>query len=146
MFLYNAKSSCSILISLLPINVYSYSETSNASIDYSKENETATITFPSSLAVGSGDLALEFTGELNDKMKGFYRSKYTTPAGEERYCAVTQFEVSDTKPLASFTTLNNVFLKFQLHSNQMISYFVVFIVVSMYFLSVIFQCKQNKNI
>lgn len=93
----------------LAINVYSYSETSSASIDYSKENETATITFPSSLAVGSGDLSLEFTGELNDKMKGFYRSKYTTPAGEERYCAVTQFEVSDTKPLASFTTLNNVF-------------------------------------
>lgn len=26
-------------------------------------------------------------------MKGFYRSKYTTPAGEVRYAAVTQFEV-----------------------------------------------------
>ncbi|XP_030829988.1 puromycin-sensitive aminopeptidase [Strongylocentrotus purpuratus] len=72
-------------------------ETSNASIDYSKENETATLTFPSPLAVGSGDLALEFTGELNDKMKGFYRSKYTTPAGEERYCAVTQFESTDAR-------------------------------------------------
>lgn len=27
-------------------------------------------------------------------MKGFYRSKYTTSAGEIRYAAVTQFEVS----------------------------------------------------
>lgn len=26
-------------------------------------------------------------------MKGFYRSKYTTPSGEIRYAAVTQFEV-----------------------------------------------------
>ena len=36
---------------------------------------------------------MKYTGELNDKMKGFYRSKYTTPDGEERHCAVTQFEV-----------------------------------------------------
>lgn len=26
-------------------------------------------------------------------MKGFYRSKYTTPTGDTRYAAVTQFEV-----------------------------------------------------
>ena len=39
-------------------------------------------------------LKLVFTGELNDKMKGFYRSKYTGPDGKDRYGAVTQFEVS----------------------------------------------------
>ena len=38
-------------------------------------------------------LRLKFTGQLNDKMKGFYRSKYTTPDGQERFAAVTQFEV-----------------------------------------------------
>lgn len=38
-------------------------------------------------------LKIDFVGELNDKMKGFYRSKYTTSAGEIRYAAVTQFEV-----------------------------------------------------
>lgn len=43
---------------------------------------------------GSGSLKIDFVGELNDKMKGFYRSKYTTPAGEIRYAAVTQFEVN----------------------------------------------------
>lgn len=43
---------------------------------------------------GSGTLKIDFVGELNDKMKGFYRSKYTTAAGEIRYAAVTQFEVS----------------------------------------------------
>lgn len=38
-------------------------------------------------------LKVVFTGELNDRMKGFYRSKYTGPDGEDRYAAVTQFEV-----------------------------------------------------
>lgn len=45
-------------------------------------------------------LKIDFVGELNDKMKGFYRSKYTTSSGEIRYAAVTQFEV--TQHAASF--------------------------------------------
>lgn len=40
-----------------------------------------------------GTLKIDFVGELNDKMKGFYRSKYTTPSGDSRFAAVTQFEV-----------------------------------------------------
>ena len=55
--------------------------------------ETLTLTFPDSLPVGNASLCIRYRGILNDKMKGFYRSKYTTPSGEERYCAVTQFEV-----------------------------------------------------
>lgn len=47
---------------------------------------------------GSGTLKIDFVGELNDKMKGFYRSKYTTSAGEIRYAAVTQFEVTWRPP------------------------------------------------
>ena len=63
-------------------------------ISYDKEEETVTISFPSPLPLGSGQLFVDFTGELNDKMKGFYRSKYTGSDGKEKYCAVTQFEVS----------------------------------------------------
>ena len=44
--------------------------------------------------LGSGTLKIDFVGELNDKMKGFYRIKYASPAGEIRYAAVTQFEVT----------------------------------------------------
>lgn len=40
-----------------------------------------------------GTLKIDFVGELNDKMKGFYRSKYITPSGDTRFAAVTQFEV-----------------------------------------------------
>jgi puromycin-sensitive aminopeptidase len=46
--------------------------------------------------VGTGSLSITFTGELNDKMKGFYRSKYFLE-GEERCGAVTQFEVQDAR-------------------------------------------------
>ncbi|XP_038047211.1 puromycin-sensitive aminopeptidase-like [Patiria miniata] len=72
-------------------------DVSTSDISYSPENETATLTFPNPLETGKGELRLEFTGELNDKMKGFYRGKYTTPEGEERFCAVTQFEATDAR-------------------------------------------------
>lgn len=66
-------------------------------ISYDKEEELVTFTFPSELQLGSGVVSVKFTGELNDKMKGFYRSKYTTPAGEDRFGAVTQFEATDAR-------------------------------------------------
>lgn len=52
--------------------------------------------------LGSGMLKIDFVGELNDKMKGFYRSKYTAPSGEIRYAAVTQFEVTRHLSFPSF--------------------------------------------
>lgn len=66
-------------------------------ISYTKENEIVTFTFPSEIQPGNGTLSVSFSGELNDKMKGFYRSKYTSPEGEERFGAVTQFEATDAR-------------------------------------------------
>ncbi|KAK7112907.1 hypothetical protein V1264_012283 [Littorina saxatilis] len=66
-------------------------------ISYDKEEELALISFPAELKPGKGVLQLSFTGQLNDKMKGFYRSKYTTPDGKERFAAVTQFEATDAR-------------------------------------------------
>lgn len=68
-----------------------------AAVSYSKEHETATFEFPEEIKEGKGVLKIVFTGELNDRMKGFYRSKYTGPDGEDRYAAVTQFEASDAR-------------------------------------------------
>ncbi|KAK5617578.1 hypothetical protein CRENBAI_003359 [Crenichthys baileyi] len=65
--------------------------------NYQNEDEKVTLSFPSTLQKGSGTLKIDFVGELNDKMKGFYRSKYTTPSGETRYAAVTQFEATDAR-------------------------------------------------
>ncbi|RWS23543.1 Puromycin-sensitive aminopeptidase-like protein, partial [Leptotrombidium deliense] len=56
------------------------------------ETETATLTFDTNIETGDGQLTITFTGTLNDKLHGFYRSQYTTPSGEVRYAATTQFE------------------------------------------------------
>jgi len=45
---------------------------------------------------GAITLAITFTGEINDRMAGFYRSSYLD-GGETRYCAVTQFQESDAR-------------------------------------------------
>ncbi|XP_062591652.1 puromycin-sensitive aminopeptidase-like [Saccostrea cucullata] len=68
-----------------------------AEVKFEPENGVVVLSFPSPLQPGSGQLSIDFTGQLNDKMKGFYRSKYTSPSGEEMYAAVTQFEATDAR-------------------------------------------------
>ena len=72
------------------------SEPLSGSIALDGESETASFTFAHALAPGKGVLSLEFTGVLNDRMKGFYRSRYVVD-GEQRYAAVTQFEATDAR-------------------------------------------------
>ncbi|XP_067208071.1 puromycin-sensitive aminopeptidase isoform X1 [Linepithema humile] len=56
-------------------------------IELSASEETAILMFPEALPSGkSGYLNIVFVGEINDKMKGLYRSKYT---GQDGNCAVT---------------------------------------------------------
>ena len=65
-------------------------------ISYDKENETATFRFPKNLESGKGQLKLKFKGILNDKMRGFYRSRYVVD-GVDKHLAVTQFESTDAR-------------------------------------------------
>ena len=64
---------------------------SSTNVYISKEEETLTITFEEALKPGAGQLHMTFSGILSERMKGFYRSKYTLN-GEERWAAATQFE------------------------------------------------------
>ena len=69
-------------------------------IAYDADAETATISIAGTPADGlTGDqhLRMAFTGELNDKLRGFYRSQYTNPEGETAYLATTQFEATDAR-------------------------------------------------
>ena len=59
--------------------------------------ETATFRFVDQIPKGPASLAVEFTGELNDRLRGFYRSRYTDMDGGERYLATTQFEATDAR-------------------------------------------------
>ena len=64
---------------------------------FEEEDEVCVLTAGEELAVGEGVLTIEYEGEHNDKMRGCYRSKYTTPSGEERWMITTQFEATDAR-------------------------------------------------
>ena len=67
----------------------------NITVDNSQE--TVTVHFGQTIVQGPATLLLSFTGELNDKLHGFYRSEYTGPDGQPRYLAATQFEATDAR-------------------------------------------------
>jgi aminopeptidase N len=63
-----------------------------ATVSYDESKEQATFTFAKPLPAGNATLAIEFTGILNDKLRGFYLSKTA-----KRNYAVTQFEATDAR-------------------------------------------------
>lgn len=65
-------------------------------ISYSKKAETVTLSFSQKLPKGKALIKLAFTGILNDKMRGFYRSRYTHN-GKIYHMGVTQFESTDAR-------------------------------------------------
>ncbi|WP_213804325.1 M1 family metallopeptidase [Granulicella sp. dw_53] len=71
------------------LSVKSGSQTAQVSLDPTKEQ--ATFTFPQPLS-GKVTLAIQYTGILNDKLRGFYLSKT-----KARNYAVTQFEPTDAR-------------------------------------------------
>ena len=69
----------------------------SSNIKFCEKDEVATIFFNENLKIGTAILFIKYTGFLNEKLKGFYRSKYTSPSGELKYAAVTQFEAIDAR-------------------------------------------------
>ena len=49
------------------------------------------------LATGPLRVHLEFSGSLNDRLRGFYRSTFVDDAGVEQVLATTQFEATDAR-------------------------------------------------
>lgn len=77
------QSTNKIVLNSLELNIKSvqYTPSDGSAIkplhwSTSTEDETLTISFSEPIPAGEGSLEFKFTGELNDKMKGFYRSKY----------------------------------------------------------------------
>ncbi|RWS19687.1 puromycin-sensitive aminopeptidase-like protein, partial [Leptotrombidium deliense] len=92
------NSTNTILLNALDLVFHSVSFYTNETETKAKEwkvnddIEIATIVFPTNIELGKGKLSIKFSGNLNDKLRGFYRSKYTTANGEVRYAATTKFE------------------------------------------------------
>ena len=66
-------------------------------VRFDQEAETATFIFAEPLPVGDALLDIRYSGILNDRNAGFYRSKYTTADGQTKYLATTQFEATDAR-------------------------------------------------
>ena len=49
------------------------------------------------LVVGGHELTIAFTGTINDKLRGFYRSTYVDDSGEQRVIATTQMQSTDCR-------------------------------------------------
>ena len=67
------------------------------SVTLEPEAERAQLLFPSPLESGEWRLRLAFTGTLNDRLHGFYRSTYKDEAGVSHTIAATQFESTDAR-------------------------------------------------
>jgi puromycin-sensitive aminopeptidase len=68
-----------------------------AGIEYLPEDERLCLNFDNQIDSGKYFLHLKFAGILNDKLHGFYRSKYIDASGTEKYIATSQLEATDAR-------------------------------------------------
>ncbi len=66
-------------------------------VNYRPEEEQLVLRATEALAPGRWRLDLRFAGLLNDRLRGFYRSKYKGKDGRETWLAATQFESTDAR-------------------------------------------------
>jgi puromycin-sensitive aminopeptidase len=66
-------------------------------INYDEVSERVTFVFKNELTIGYAKLDLSFTGKLNDRLHGFYRSTYLSIDGSNQTLATTQFEATDAR-------------------------------------------------
>jgi len=67
----------------------------SAAVD--EDTERILLSLASPVGPGPVTVAIAFTGVLNDKLHGFYRSTYTDDTGRDHTLATTQFEATDAR-------------------------------------------------
>ena len=68
-----------------------------AKIDHDEASQRLRLTFRQGVPRGAATLSMKFTGILNDRLRGFYRSRFATSDGKEGWMAATQFEATDAR-------------------------------------------------
>ncbi len=92
-----AAASSEITLNSVEIRIARVTATTSAGtqtgvVTYDEPQQQATFTFPKPLPAGEVKLAVEYTGILNNQLRGFYLSKTA-----KRSYAVTQFESTDAR-------------------------------------------------
>lgn len=90
----------SIEIEIKSININGSIKPQSFSLD--ADNQILDVVFPkgtiANLSSKTATLNIDFVGQLNDNMAGFYRAKYTDKkTGETKYMATTQMEPTDAR-------------------------------------------------
>lgn len=79
----------------IPTDVH---HSSSPEVSYDEKTQVSKIEFPDAISQGSkAQVEIKFTGQLNDKMAGFYRSTYKKEDGTEGLLATTQMEATDAR-------------------------------------------------
>ncbi len=79
-----------------------------SSITYDDDAQVVSFAFPLDIpATSTIMLHMEFEGNHNDLMCGFYRSSYTNMEGEKAHLVTTQFENSDARRAFYFEQPSN---------------------------------------
>jgi puromycin-sensitive aminopeptidase len=68
-----------------------------ATVSLDPDAERATFRVDGQVPAGTATLRCTFTGELNDRLRGFYRSTFTDDAGVTHTIATTQMESTDAR-------------------------------------------------
>ena len=68
-----------------------------AAVSMDPEEEQVVLRPQEPVPLGPCQVRLKFSGHLNDKLRGFYRSKYKAQDGTDQWLAVTQFESTDAR-------------------------------------------------
>jgi puromycin-sensitive aminopeptidase len=69
----------------------------DATVTLDKDDERAHLALSGTAQPGRWTLHARFRGVLTDRLKGFYRSRFTDESGAERVIAATQFEATDAR-------------------------------------------------
>ncbi|MCJ1319200.1 Aminopeptidase 2 mitochondrial [Xylographa vitiligo] len=99
------EETTSISLNAVEIDIHSTTITSGETqittspkVSFNEAKQTVTLSFDKAITAGSkAQLTHTFTGSLNDKMAGFYRSSYAHPDGTTHWMATTQMEPTDAR-------------------------------------------------
>ncbi|RAL63132.1 hypothetical protein DID88_004214 [Monilinia fructigena] len=100
-----AEDTTSIFLNTLELEIHSTKVTagseaisSTPDVTYNENDQTTKVAFKETIPKGTkAQIEIKFTGQLNDKMAGFYRSTYRNADGSEGVLATTQMEPTDAR-------------------------------------------------
>ena len=93
-----AEPTTSFMLNAIELDILATTvDGADAAWSLDEATERMTITTVAPLAAGTSSIDIEFTGILNDKLRGFYRSTFDDDDGNERVIATTQMQATDCR-------------------------------------------------